>query len=291
MTNNRNRPGDWPIDYIGPVPFTFQACFLISLSHSPGHEQSARSPFLIILLERWIESWDRAKSPRNNYRRPSEKNRGIRVTRGDQILTIVRIKGSIAGVPSATSLPLPRLITPFTTLQRLASELVFIDVNEELAKAEAEDISHGAAFLGNPKIIGTKGTNENKYLFYSVSEGRMERYTVFPDYSLARDATVCVITIGDRSTNEQDPSTLLEQNLNIFKDVIPKVCKYAPNSILLIVTAPGTLLFRLFILLSRTKVTRVTTCRFSRHSVVRGHEALGLPTAPRRGTGHVFGQL
>lgn len=168
---------------------------------------------------------------------------------------------------------------------------MFIDVNEELAKAEAEDISHGAAFLGNPKIIGTKGTNENKYLFYSVSEGRMERYTVFPDYSLARDATVCVITIGDRSTNEQDPSTLLEQNLNIFKDVIPKVCKYAPNSILLIVTAPGTLLFRLFILLSRTKVTRVTTCRFSRHSVVRGHEALGLPTASRRGTGHVFGQL
>lgn len=105
------------------------------------------------------------------------KNRGIRVTRSDQILTIVRIKGSIAGVPSATSLPLPRLITPFTTLQRLASELVFIDVNEELAKAEAEDISHGAAFLGNPKIIGTKGTNENKYLFYSVSEnGEIYRF-------------------------------------------------------------------------------------------------------------------
>ncbi|XP_061933389.1 L-lactate dehydrogenase A chain-like isoform X2 [Apis cerana] len=108
-----------------------------------------------------------------------------------------------------------KVVLPASThILRLASELVFIDVNEELAKAEAEDISHGAAFLGNPKIIGTK------------------------DYSLARDATVCVITIGDRSTNEQDPSTLLEQNLNIFKDVIPKVCKYAPNSILLIVTAP-----------------------------------------------------
>ena len=43
-------------------------------------------------------------------------------------------------------------------LQRLASELVFIDTNEDLAKAEAEDISHVAGFLGNPKIVGTKGT-------------------------------------------------------------------------------------------------------------------------------------
>jgi len=42
-------------------------------------------------------------------------------------------------------------------LQRLASELVLIDVNEDLAKAEAEDISHAAAYLGNPRIVGTKG--------------------------------------------------------------------------------------------------------------------------------------
>ncbi|XP_003705666.1 L-lactate dehydrogenase A-like 6A [Megachile rotundata] len=102
--------------------------------------------------------------------------------------------------------------------KRLASELVFIDANEDLAKAEAEDISHAATFLGNPKIIGTK------------------------DYSLARDATVCVITVGDKSTNEQDDNTLLEQNLNIFKEVIPNVCKYAPNSVLLVVTSPVNIL-------------------------------------------------
>jgi len=41
--------------------------------------------------------------------------------------------------------------------QRLASELVLIDVNEDLAKAEADDISHAAAYLGNPRIVGTKG--------------------------------------------------------------------------------------------------------------------------------------
>ena len=34
---------------------------------------------------------------------------------------------------------------------------MIIDRNENLAKAEAEDLGHGAAFIGNPKIVGTKG--------------------------------------------------------------------------------------------------------------------------------------
>ncbi|XP_078042019.1 L-lactate dehydrogenase A-like 6A [Augochlora pura] len=98
--------------------------------------------------------------------------------------------------------------------KRLASELVFIDLNEDLAKAEAEDIGHAAAFLGNPRVIGTR------------------------DYSMARDATVCVFTVGDKNTNEPEEGTLLERNFNIFKEIIPNVCKFAPNSVLLIVTTP-----------------------------------------------------
>jgi len=47
--------------------------------------------------------------------------------------------------------------SPCDFSQRLASELVLIDLNEDLAKAEAEDISHAAAYLGNPRIVGTKG--------------------------------------------------------------------------------------------------------------------------------------
>lgn len=47
--------------------------------------------------------------------------------------------------------------SPCDFSQRLASELVLIDANEDLAKAEAEDISHAAAYLGNPRIVGTKG--------------------------------------------------------------------------------------------------------------------------------------
>lgn len=45
----------------------------------------------------------------------------------------------------------------FLYFQRLASELILIDKNENLAKAQAEDIGHVAGFLGNPNIVGTKG--------------------------------------------------------------------------------------------------------------------------------------
>lgn len=56
--------------------------------------------------------------------------------------------------------------------QRLASEIVFIDINENLAKAEAEDIGHVAAFLGNPKIEGTKGMKIFNFYFFSSLENK-----------------------------------------------------------------------------------------------------------------------
>ncbi|XP_046413386.1 L-lactate dehydrogenase A-like 6A [Neodiprion virginianus] len=98
--------------------------------------------------------------------------------------------------------------------KRLASELILIDTNEDLAKAEAEDIGQAAGFLGNPRIIGTK------------------------DYSFARDAAVCVFTAGTQVEKDQDQHSMLEPNIEIFKVAVPNVCKYAPNSIIVIVTSP-----------------------------------------------------
>lgn len=60
------------------------------------------------------------------------------------------------------------------------------------------------------------------------------------DFTCARDAAVCVITVGSQSREDQAPADYLEHNLKIFKDIIPNVCKYAPNSILLILSKPGT---------------------------------------------------
>ncbi|XP_020290515.1 uncharacterized protein LOC109858050 [Pseudomyrmex gracilis] len=129
--------------------------------------------------------------------------------------------------------------------KRLASELVLIDANEDLAKAEAEDISHAAAYLGNPRIIGTK------------------------DYSCARDAAVCVITVGSQSQEDQQPANYLDHNLKIFKDVIPNVCKFAPNSVLLILSKPVDILSYVAMKLSGFPPNRVIglgtfldSCRF-----------------------------
>ncbi|XP_014480201.1 PREDICTED: L-lactate dehydrogenase A-like 6A [Dinoponera quadriceps] len=129
--------------------------------------------------------------------------------------------------------------------KRLASELVLIDANEDLAKAEAEDISHAAAYLGDPRIIGTK------------------------DYACARDAAVCVITVGSQSHEDQQPSDYLDHNLKIFKDIIPNVCKYAPNSVLLILTKPVNIMSYVAMKLSGFPPNRVIgigtfldSCRF-----------------------------
>ncbi|XP_063986221.1 L-lactate dehydrogenase A chain-like [Diachasmimorpha longicaudata] len=129
--------------------------------------------------------------------------------------------------------------------KRLASELVLIDANEELARAEAEDISHAGAFLGNPKIVGTK------------------------DYLAASDAAVCVITAGGRQHDHQQSSEILGSNLDIFKSVVPNVCKYAPNSILIIVTSPVDILSYVALRLSGFPPHRVIglgtfldSCRF-----------------------------
>ncbi|XP_034952475.1 L-lactate dehydrogenase A-like 6A [Chelonus insularis] len=129
--------------------------------------------------------------------------------------------------------------------KRLASELVLIDTNENLARAEAEDMSHAGAFLGNPKIVGTK------------------------DYSAARDATVCVIAAGEKQRGDQNREDMLQHNVDIFKSLIPNVCKFAPSSILVIVSSPVDILSYVAMKLSGFPPNRVIglgtfldSCRF-----------------------------
>lgn len=59
------------------------------------------------------------------------------------------------------------------------------------------------------------------------------------DYSAARDAVVCVVTAGETQQYNQDDEDVLRKNFEIFKSLIPNVCKFAPNSILVIVSSPG----------------------------------------------------
>lgn len=75
-----------------------------------------------------------------------------------------------------------------------------------------------------------------------ISDKSSNVYYAPIDYACARDAAVCVITVGSQSREDLRPADYLEHNLKIFKDVIPNVSKYAPNSVLLILSKPGTLL-------------------------------------------------
>ncbi|EZA51478.1 L-lactate dehydrogenase [Ooceraea biroi] len=138
----------------------------------------------------------------------NDSNRAVTLPAGQRPVT------TNYSLPSLSATLFSIRSSPCGISQRLASELVLIDVNEDLAKAEAEDISHAAAYLGNPKIIGTK------------------------DYVCARNAAICVITVGSQSDEDQEPADYLEHNLKIFKDIIPNVCKYAPCSVLLILSKP-----------------------------------------------------
>ncbi|CAD6232994.1 GSCOCG00007086001-RA-CDS, partial [Cotesia congregata] len=130
-------------------------------------------------------------------------------------------------------------------VHRIASELVLIDLNESLARAEAQDINHAGSFLGNPRIYGTK------------------------DYSNARDAAVCVIAAGARQQPEQTREELLRKNFDIFRTLVPNVCKFAPNCVLVVVSSPVDVLSYVAMKLSGFPPSRVIglgtlldSCRF-----------------------------
>lgn len=75
---------------------------------------------------------------------------------------------------------------------------------------------------------------------FALNDESFSIYYTSIDYACARDAAVCVVTVGSQSHEDQQPADYLEHNLKIFKDIIPNVSKYAPNSVLLILSKPGT---------------------------------------------------
>lgn len=95
----------------------------------------------------------------------------------------------------------------------IASNIVLVDINQEKAKGEALDISHGAAFMKTVEI--TSG-----------------------DYKDTADSDIVVITAGANQKPGETRIDLIEKNLAIFKQMIPKIVRYSPNSILLVVANP-----------------------------------------------------
>ncbi len=114
----------------------------------------------------------------------------------------------------------------------LAREIVLIDKNELLAKGECMDLNHGLS-LSHPTKIYAAG------------------------FQGCENADIIVITAGANQKPGQSRIDLVNNNVEIFKDIIPAISKYSGNSILLVVTNPVDILTYVTLKLSDFPANRV----------------------------------
>ena len=99
------------------------------------------------------------------------------------------------------------------TVMGLASEIVMIDINSEKALGEALDIRQGTPFCGACSIYAG-------------------------DYRDAANSNIVIITSGIARKPGQTRLELAQTNVNITKQIIPEITKYAPDAIYIIVSNP-----------------------------------------------------
>jgi L-lactate dehydrogenase len=98
-------------------------------------------------------------------------------------------------------------------LNGVASELVLVDVNPDLARAHAEDILHATPFAAPVRV--TAG-----------------------DYRQLSEAQIIILACGVGQKPGETRPELLGRNAQIFRQVIPQVLGAAPAAILLVATNP-----------------------------------------------------
>jgi L-lactate dehydrogenase len=98
-------------------------------------------------------------------------------------------------------------------IKGIARQIVIVDVNREKAEGEVMDLSHGEPYTSPVEII-------------------------VGDYPDLKDSDVIVITAGAKQREGQSRLELLNTNVQIFKEIIPKLMRYSPEAIFLVVTNP-----------------------------------------------------
>ncbi|MBN1479785.1 L-lactate dehydrogenase [candidate division KSB1 bacterium] len=98
-------------------------------------------------------------------------------------------------------------------IRGLASEIVLIDVNKDLASGQAEDMSHGLPYVSPTKIFAG-------------------------DYGDCEDADIVVISAGAAQKSGETRLDLTKRNVDIMAKVVPDICRYASNAILIILSNP-----------------------------------------------------
>ena len=93
------------------------------------------------------------------------------------------------------------------------SDIVLVDINKAKAKGEAMDIRQGVSFGENVEVF----------------DG---------GYEDAKDSDIVVVTLGLARKPGQTRLDLAQTNVNIIKEVMPQVAKYAPDAIYVVVSNP-----------------------------------------------------
>src|SRR5215813_2590828 len=94
-----------------------------------------------------------------------------------------------------------------------ASEVVLVDLNENLAQAQAEDILHATPFASPVRVWA--GT-----------------------YEQLREASVVVLCCGVGQRPGETRLQLLERNAGVFRQVIPQVVTVASEAVLVVASNP-----------------------------------------------------
>lgn len=151
-------------------------------------------------------------------------------------------------------------------LQGVCSDLVLVDIDHRLADAHAQDILHATPFSHPVRIAAG-------------------------DYEDLKGANIVVIAAGVAQRPGETRLQLLDRNAQVFADVIPKVCRHAPDAILLIATNPVDIMTQVATEISRLPPERVIgsgtildTARF--RALLAGH--LGI--SPQSVHAYVLGE-
>lgn len=92
-------------------------------------------------------------------------------------------------------------------------EIVLVDINEERARAEADDIRHAVPFAHPIRV--TAG-----------------------DYNQLAGSAIVIVTAGVNQRPGESRLELLDRNAAIFREIVPTVLRHAPDAVLVVATNP-----------------------------------------------------
>ncbi|MBT4916952.1 L-lactate dehydrogenase [Candidatus Peregrinibacteria bacterium] len=118
-------------------------------------------------------------------------------------------------------------------LSGTVTDLAIVDIDKGRAEGLMLDLEHATAFTPHTEVEASD------------------------DFAICKNSDLVVVTAGARQKEGETRLDLIEKNRSIFKSIIPKIAKVAPNAILLIVSNPVDILTHEALKLSKFPKNRV----------------------------------